>query len=224
MTTMPCSALIFDLDGVIIDSESLHNAAVAAAVRKHGVELPAAIFADFMGIPDEVFLAHASEHYLGGRVTPADLLAAKQRCYLAMQEQLQPVPGALEFLTAVRPQVQQMALVTSSLRHNQQLAFARFGLAPCFDVVITAEDVTHTKPHPEPYQRAVERLGLPAAACLVFEDSLHGVRSALAAGCPVIALTTSYPAEALHAAGATHVCADYAEIAATLGMYNIFAT
>lgn len=206
-------AILFDLDGVLIDSEGLHTAAALAALAEHGVHLPRGLIDQFIGTPDVVFMQHASQTYLQGRIAPADLLASKQRIYLQTEERMQAVPGAIDFLHAVRPQTA-TALVTSSLRHNQELAFARFGLAPCFDAVVTAEDVTHTKPHPEPYLTAVVRLGIPAAECLVIEDSLHGLAAARAAGCCTLALATSCPVDTLTAAGADYVCKDYAEVAA----------
>ena len=85
-----------------------------------------------------------------------------------------------------------MALVTSSLRHNQELAFAQFGLAPYFDVVVTAENVTQPKCIRAVYLTAVVRLGIQPGECLVIEDSLHGIASARAAGCHTLGLTTSY--------------------------------
>jgi HAD superfamily hydrolase (TIGR01509 family) len=208
------SAIIFDLDGVIIDSEALHNAAVAAALQERGVILPQSIFEEFLGIPDAVFLEHASQTYLAGSVGAETLLADKQRIFLATQDQVQSIPGAVDFIRSLRPQVEALALVTSSLRQNQELAFAKFGLSPHFDVVVTAEDVTHAKPHPEPYLTAVVRLGRPADECLVIEDSLHGIASARAAGCRTLALATSYSPEALAAAGADFVCRTYEEVAA----------
>jgi HAD superfamily hydrolase (TIGR01509 family) len=211
---VPYSAIIFDLDGVIIDSESLHNAAVGAAMQQHGVILPPAIYEEFLGIPDEVLLEHASRTYLDGRVPAATLLADKQRIFLQLQDQVTGIPGAVDFIRSVRGQVASLALVTSSLRHNQELAFAQFGLAPYFDVVVTAEDVTQSKPHPEPYLTAVVRLGIPAGECLVIEDSLHGIAAARGAGCRTLGLTTSYSAGALYEAGADSVCSTYAEIAA----------
>jgi len=210
------SALIFDLDGVIIDSETLHNAAVGAAMQQHGVTLPTSIYAEYLGIPDEVFLEYASRTYLGGSVPTATLLADKQRLFLQMQDRVTTIPGAVDFIRRVRPHVGAMALVTSSLRHNQELAFAKFGLGPFFDVVVTAEDVTHAKPHPEPYLTAVVRLGIPAEECLVIEDSLHGIASAWGAGCHTLGLTTSYARAALVEAGAETVCTSYAEIAAVV--------
>lgn len=207
-------AIIFDMDGVLIDSEALHNAAIAAALAEYGVSLPVGLFAELTGTTDAAFLEQASLTYFGGSVPAATLLARKQHFFLAAEDQVQPIAGALDFLRSVRPQVAAVALVTSALRHNQELAFARFGLLPYFDAVVTAEDVTHGKPHPEPYLSAVVRLGIPAAECLVIEDSLHGLAAARAAGCRTLGLATSYSAETLAAAGADYVCTSYTEVAA----------
>jgi beta-phosphoglucomutase-like phosphatase (HAD superfamily) len=85
-----------------------------------------------------------------------------------------------------------------------------------FDAVVTAEDVSRTKPDPEPYLRAAEQLGVSTQFCVAIEDSRNGVRSAKAAGCHVIGLTTTYSADALMAAGADVVWNSYREIAAYL--------
>lgn len=209
-------AILFDLDGVIVDSEAMHNEAVAAVMAAHGVMLPPALFDEFMGIPDEVLLAHINRTYLADRFATADLLAQKQVAYLAMAHRLQSIPGAVEFIRVARPYFRGFAVATSSLRSNQLLAFDRFDLHDYFDVAVTAEDVEHTKPDPEPYRRAAERLGQPVTACVVIEDSVNGIRSGRSAGCRVVGLTTTYPASTLAAAGADTVCTSFAEIRALL--------
>jgi HAD superfamily hydrolase (TIGR01509 family) len=209
-------AIIFDLDGVIIDSEALHNAAVATAVAAHGVAVPDALFDEFMGIPDEVLLDHINRHLLAGQSSVAHLLAEKQVAYLQVAGQVRAIPGALAFIQMARPHFRGFGLATSSLRVNQALAFDTFDLHRYFDVIVTAEDVTRTKPDPEPYRRAVERLGAPSSTCVVIEDSVNGIRAGKGAGCQVIGLTTTYPAGQLRAAGADVVCSSFAEIAAHL--------
>ncbi|NNE47701.1 MAG: HAD family hydrolase, partial [Rhodothermales bacterium] len=98
-----------------------------------------------------------------------------------------------------------LALTTSAIRDNQVKAFELFGLQPYFEVVVTAENVSRPKPHPEPYVMTASRMGVPVENCLVIEDSVNGVRSALRAGCKVAALTTSFSAEILRNAGADSV-------------------
>ncbi|MDZ4701999.1 MAG: HAD family hydrolase, partial [Rhodothermales bacterium] len=77
---------------------------------------------------------------------------------------------------------------------------------------ITSDDITRPKPDPQPYLVTAERLHVDPSRCVVFEDSTNGVRSALAAGCQVIAITTSFDAAALRAAGAVHIASGFAEI------------
>lgn len=209
---LPIQAILFDLDGVIIDSEALHNEAVAAAVAARGFTVPDAIFDEFMGIPDEVLLDHINRHYLGGRYDVAELLADKQAAFLGVAAQVRAIPGAVEFIRAARPHFRAFALATSALKTNQQLAFDHLDLHRFFDVIVTADDVTRPKPDPQPYQLAVERIGLRADECVVIEDSLNGVRAGKGAGCTVIGLTTTYSASELTAAGADHVCASFDEI------------
>lgn len=205
-------AIIFDLDGVIIDSETMHNQAVALAAAAHGAAVPDSLFDEFMGTPDEALLDHVNRTFLGGRFSVAELLAEKQTAYLQIVDQLQPIAGAVDFIREARPHFRAFGLASSSLRSNQAIAFDRFDLHRYFDVVVTAEDVTHFKPDPEPYRRAVARLALPADGCVVIEDSMNGIRSAKGAGCKVIGLTTTYPAAQLAAVGADVVCASYVEI------------
>lgn len=209
-------AIIFDLDGVIIDSELLHNEAVTAAVATRGVTVPPELFDEFMGIPDEVLLGHINRHYLDDRCSVAALLADKQVAFLQVADQVRAIPGAVKFIQMARPHFQAFALATSALKTNQQLAFDQLDLHRFFDAVVTADDVTRTKPDPQPYQLAVERIGLRTDECVVLEDSLNGVRAGKAAGCTVIGLTTTYPAGELSAAGADQVCASYDEIAVLL--------
>lgn len=215
--------VIFDLDGVIVDSEALHNESIKAAALQHGLALTDDFFATFMGQPDETILAHLSSRYLRGAVSPEQLMDEKQVIYRDLAGQLAAIPGAVEFIHLVRAAGMPIGLATSSTLENQRLAFDRFHLHGYFDVVVTVEDVALPKPAPEPYALAAARLQIAPAACLVIEDSLNGVRAGKGAGCYVVGLTTSYPASALQSAGADRVYGSYAEIAHALGLQRLQA-
>ena len=136
-------AILFDLDGVIVDSEAMHNAAVAQAVAAHGVALPDALFDEFMGIPDEQLLEHINRTYLGGRFSVAELLAEKQVAYLAVANQLQAIPGAVEFIRAARPHFRGFAVATSSLRSTStgmRVCRGRFPGANAFGALGSSEN------------------------------------------------------------------------------------
>ena len=153
---MRTKAIIFDLDRVIIDSEGLHNDTVSASLAALGVTLPASFVDEFMGIPDEVLLAHVSRTYLAEPLrsatcwqkSGASFAYARPTSSRAWRAGLHPT-GA--------PALPGVSLAASSIRVNQQIAFDRFALHGYFDVVVTAEDVQHTKPDPEPYPRVLPR-------------------------------------------------------------------
>jgi len=111
-----------------------------------------------------------------------------------------------------------LGLTTSATRRDQQRTFALFDLTPYFAVVVTADDVTHPKPNPEPYLTTAQRLDVTPASCLVIEDSTHGVMSAQRAGCTVAGLATSFSAERLVEAGALVAATDFGTLAHHLSL------
>lgn len=208
-------ALLLDMDGVVIDSEPIHEEAQRIIFREHELPVPEAEFASFKGMTEQkVFERIVSEYGTDGHDVAA-LVEAKETTYRRLLVDLQLVPGVMDFLHLARGRYR-MALTTSSVRDNQQFAFDKFDLGAYFEVVVTAEDIEHPKPHPQPYRTTVARLDLPAEVCLVLEDSLHGVRSASRAGCRVAGLTTSFEAGRLLEAGADFTVDTYQELARRL--------
>jgi HAD superfamily hydrolase (TIGR01509 family) len=115
---------------------------------------------------------------------------------------LRPAPGLLPYLDWLTERSLPFALVTSADTLNMTFVLEELGLAERFDIRVTAEDVRRGKPDPEPYLLAAARVGVDPKRCLVHEDAPSGIRSALAAGCSVVALTTTLAAPNLLAAGA----------------------
>ncbi|MBV9468590.1 MAG: HAD family phosphatase [Abitibacteriaceae bacterium] len=210
-------ALIFDLDGVIIDTESLHAQAKRLAFEKYALDVPELWYQQFRGRSDQDMVESVVAEFGDSALSSAEVLALKHEVFSTLHENIMPVEGAVEFIQQARQHFKQLALTTSATKQNQLFAFAKFGLQPYFDVVVTAEAITHTKPHPEPYLKTVEKLGLPAAACLVIEDSTNGILSAQGAGCAVAAITTSFSREELEAAQADYIVHSFAELASLLG-------
>ncbi len=206
-------AIIFDLDGVIIDSEILHEEAARMAMSRYALDAASLDFDAFKGKTEQDVFEYVVEANEANHVSVADLIALKQRLYGDLLDRLQPVSGALAFIERLARVGVALGLTTSSLPENQQRAFDKFDLYRYFDTVVTAADVTHAKPHPEPYLTTAQRLGVAPARCLVIEDSTHGVRSARRAGCRVAGLTTTFGKEALAEAGAEVVVDRYDELA-----------
>ncbi len=208
-------ALLLDMDGVVIDSEPLHEEAQRIIFREFKFDVPESVFPSFKGMREtEVFERIVSDH-ANGRGDVDGLVAAKERAYRELLTDLTLVPGSLTFIRNAC-QTYRLALTTSSVRLDQEIVFKKFELARYFEVIVTAEDVDEPKPHPQPYLRTAERLSLDPSSCLVVEDSINGVRSAVDAGCTVAGLTTSFGADELIRAGADFTIDGFDELALRL--------
>ena len=202
--------VIFDMDGVLCDSEPLiAEAACRMFSETYGVDAEAVDFEPFIGTGEDRFIGGVAEKY-GVTLSPA---RDKQRTYELYLEmivgRLRPVPGAVDFVKHCRDLGKKIAVATSADKVKMDGNLKEIGLPPsCFDVCVTGDDVSRKKPDPETFLTAASRLGLDPAACLVVEDAVNGVRAAKAAGCACLALTTSLSAEALRAAGADAVRED----------------
>jgi HAD superfamily hydrolase (TIGR01509 family) len=224
MPTRSFDAVIFDMDGVLCDSEPFIAAAAGEMLRRrYGIAVTRSDFLPFVGAGEDRFISGAAERH-GVTVDLAIDKPLTYEIYLQMiQGSLQPIEGAPEFLALARAAGLRLALATSSDRPKLEGNLAAIGIAEStFDVVISAEHVTHKKPDPETFRRAVELLGLPASRCLVVEDAKNGVKAARAAGCAVLGITSSQPAAVLLGEGALVVAAGFttvpAELRAALGL------
>ena len=224
MTNRAFEAVIFDMDGVLCDSEPLIASTTAEMLRRrYGIIATRDDFLPFVGAGDDRYIAGAAARH---GVT-ADLAVDKPLAYQIYLEQipgrLQPVSGVREFLVEARAAGLRLAVATSSDRAKLDGSLAAIGVvASTFDVLVSGEQVTHKKPDPEIFLRAIEALGLPANRCLVVEDAANGVRAGRAAGCVVIGITSSQAAAVLLGEGAEAVAPDFtlvpAEVRAALGM------
>ncbi|HET6398605.1 MAG TPA: HAD family phosphatase [Candidatus Thermoplasmatota archaeon] len=209
-------AILFDMDGVLLDTESTHTKAKKAAFQRHGLDVPDEWFARFRGQTDMAMMRHVADELGGGKVTAETLAKHKHEAYKELREGLQPVAGAKEFVGWARSRFARLALATSGTPDDRAFALRRLGLEDAFDAVLDAASISEHKPHPEPYLEAARKVGAEASRCLVVEDSVQGVRSAKAAGCLVAAITTSFRRDELQAAGADVVVDRYDELRAWL--------
>ncbi len=195
-------AVIFDMDGVLIDSEPLHERAQQIVFRKHAIEVPDRVYSDFKGQTEEDVFGYVVREFGRDGHDPAVLVREKHAAYRELLSDLQPIDGAVELLHYLSALGMPLALTTSAIRRDQEFAFERLQLEAFFNVVVTAEDVSKPKPDPEPYAITALRMSVDPSHCLVIEDSINGIRSARGAGCRVAGITTSFSADALTAAGA----------------------
>lgn len=177
--------MLFDLDGTLVDSERLWLDAIRSRLETSGMPVSAALLARFEGLStvDAASALIAVGGLAGSETEVADEL--EELTIDAFAGRLPWIRGAEEALGSLRRAGIPLALVTSSTR-RWVAAVAETVALGTFDVVVTADDVRHTKPHPEPYLRATDLLGVDPGSCLVFEDSAVGVRAAIGAGCRVV--------------------------------------
>jgi beta-phosphoglucomutase len=210
--------IIFDLDGVIIDSEPIHAMAKRKSFEKYGFQVPEEEFDEFVGESDLTVAEYVVAHYGKGNISVQELIEDKQGEFRKLLPSMKTIPGALEFLNQVSGRYKNIALVTSATPRNQELSLDKFGLEKYFHIIINVDDVENPKPAPEPYLKAIDTLSLPAEECLVIEDSISGVKAAHKAGCYVVALSASLEEETLYTAGANRIFHSFGEIAEWLSL------
>jgi HAD superfamily hydrolase (TIGR01509 family) len=206
-------AVVFDMDGVLIDSGVHHRDAWRLLLEDLGVTPPPDFWRLTIGRPAEEAVALLLGRPVGD-AEAAHLSRRKRAHYARLAARgMLPIPGAPAFVAALVRQGVPRAVATSASRHDVDELLAEIGVRRHFEVIVTADDVRRGKPNPEVYERAAAGLGVPPEACVVFEDSVVGVHAARRAGMRVIGVTTAHSAGELTAAGAEHAIADFAGVA-----------
>jgi beta-phosphoglucomutase len=185
-------ALIFDMDGVIVDSNPWHRIAWSEYMRRHGVEMTEAMQQRMYGKRNDEIV----RDFFGAQIDGREILAHGAAKEVLYREMVKPhlrealVPGICEFLE--RHRNPDFAVATNAEPANVDFVLDNSGLRPFFRFIVNGHQVTHPKPHPEVYLRAAEGLQVPPEHCVVFEDSYAGVESGLAAGMRVIGVGTTH--------------------------------
>jgi HAD superfamily hydrolase (TIGR01509 family) len=194
-------AVIFDMDGVLTDSEPLINEAAIAMFQEQGLRVRPEDFRPFVGAGEDRYIGGVAEGY----DWPLDLPAAKRRTYEIYLElvpsRLRAFPGARALVGACRAAGLRVAVASSADQVKIAANLRQIGLPPeMWDCVVTGEAVKAKKPAPEIFLGAAARLGLAPNQCVVVEDAVNGVQAAKAAGMRCIAVAQTFPAEQLGAA------------------------
>jgi HAD superfamily hydrolase (TIGR01509 family) len=204
------AALLFDLDGTLVDTDAKHFAAFQRIFAPFGVALDEASYnARIHGVANELigkaFLSHLT--FEQRRAALED----KEAAFRADLGDIEPIPGAVELLDLADRLGLKRAVVTNGPRANADALLAALGLAARLAIVVVGAELERAKPDPLPYLRGLELTGAAASRSVAFEDSPTGVRSAAAAGLAVVGLTTSIDAAVLIEAGALFAAADFTD-------------
>ena len=203
-------AVLFDMDGVLVDTERQICLAAIQMFKELGVAVQPDDFIPFVGAGENRYLGGVAEKY----GVNLDIDVAKFRTYTIYSEivrgQLEPLAGVREFIARCRAKGIKTAIATSADLMKMEINLREIGLpAETFDATVNGLEVANKKPSPEIYLMAARKVGVAPNFCLVVEDAINGIQAAKAAGMYCLALTTSFNAEQLKQAD--WICRDLSE-------------
>ena len=211
MTPAPARAVVFDMDGVLVDSGVHHRDAWRATFRDVGLTPPPEFWRVTIGRPADEAVALLVDGL--DRAEARRLAEVKRRHYASLARRgTMAVAGVGDFLDVLARHHVPHAVATSATRTDLERTLVELGLRARFDVVVTADDVRWGKPHPEVYLKAAAGLGVAPSACVVFEDAVVGVHAARAAGMRVIGVTSAHTGDELVRAGAERAIPHFEDV------------
>jgi HAD superfamily hydrolase (TIGR01509 family) len=189
--------ILWDMDGVISDSYSLHFAAWQEAFARRDTEFARADFTRLFGTRNDFIIGTV----MGRQLPEQDVeTMVREKDEVFRQKatgNIKPFPGVLSLLHSLKDRNFKQGLASSAPRENIDLALGELGLTEIFDCVVAGRDVSESKPSPQIYLLAAEKLQAAPGDCVVIEDSPYGVRAAKAAGMKCLAVTNTHPPEEL---------------------------
>ncbi|CAK9172641.1 unnamed protein product [Ilex paraguariensis] len=208
----PLEAVLFDVDGTLCDSDPLHYYAFREMLQEIG-------FNGGVPITEDFFVQHIAGNHnedIASFLFPDDhprgvkFLEDKEAMYRRLaKEQVQPINGLYKLMKWIEDRGLKRAAVTNAPRLNAELMISLLGLSDFFEAVILGSDCARAKPFPDPYLKALEVLNVSKDHTVVFEDSVSGIKAGVAAGLPVVGLTTRNPDHLLMKAKPTFLIKDY---------------
>jgi HAD superfamily hydrolase (TIGR01509 family) len=188
---MKMKAALFDLDGVVFDTEPQYTVFWGQQCREYHPEHP--------GLEQEIkgqTLTQIYDAWFSGALTPQQAVITERLNQFEQQMHYDYIAGFVDYITSLRQQGVKTAVVTSSNQPKMQAVYqARPEFRELFDAILTSEDFERSKPDPDCYLKAAARLGVDKDDCVVFEDSFNGLKSGRAAGMFVVGLATTNAAE-----------------------------
>lgn len=214
-------AVLFDIDGTLTNSDPLHFDAFVEILQEKGFDggqpISEAFFRErISGRHNPEIAAELFPHWTKEQQDAFSDDKEQRFRNLAAQHGLQPMPGLPDFLDWVKSRGLRVAAVTNAPRANGEAILAALGLDGFFEHVVYGEDCERAKPHPDPYQVAMRLLGVEGtpALALVCEDSPSGMQAGVAAGCPVVGITSGHDPERLKEVGASLLVTDFTQLLA----------
>lgn len=185
-------AILFDLDGVLIDSEPLHFEAHKKAAAHYGIDLSLEDYMQFGVATGDDFLYGKMSEKFGVEINKDEISEMKKQHYREiLDEKGKLMPGISEVLQKFSPEYE-LAIVSSGTSDSVEYVLAKFDIRKYFKAIITGDDVRNVKPFPDVYLKALEKLGISRDECVAIEDSATGIEAAKAAGIRCIAIPNDF--------------------------------
>jgi HAD superfamily hydrolase (TIGR01509 family) len=203
-------ALLFDLDGTLAETDSLHLPTWVDVLRPYGIEVDEGFYRERISgrsnskIVEELLPDLSAEE---GR----KLADTKEASFRERAHELEPLPGLLDFMQEGKSRNLSLGLVTNAPEENVEAILLSLELGEFFDVVVLSEEVGPVKPDPAPYRAALEKLGVTPEEALAFEDSTSGIASSVAAGIPTVGMASTQRPGTLEEMGAFMVAEDFTD-------------
>ena len=203
-------ALLFDLDGTLAETDSLHLPTWVNVLRPYGIGVDREFYRESISgrstseIVEELLPKLSTEE---GR----KLAVAKEASFRERARELEPLPGLLDFMEEAKNRGLSLALVTNAPEENVEAILLALELGEFFDEVVLSDEVGPVKPDPAPYRAALDKLGVAPEEALAFEDSPSGIASAVGAGIPTVGIASTQAPETLLQAGAFTVARDFTD-------------
>ena len=199
-------AVLFDMDGVIVDSEPLHKQTSVEVMREYGVEITRKDIDDCKGRTlDEDAELLLSRYNIPLSEKENFKRKKEEQTIKLIRERAQIFPGVMELLENLSKHGMKLALCSSSLRSEINAVLEVLGLSGFFDVIVSGAEIEKGKPAPDIFLEATKQLNVSPKNCLVIEDTIFGVRAAKSAGAKCLAVTNTFKAETLLSAGADYI-------------------
>jgi beta-phosphoglucomutase-like phosphatase (HAD superfamily) len=206
--TFVLNAILFDLDGTLVNTDILHFAIWQELLREQGMTIDRAFYNEYMvGHRNEAIVRDVLGHL--PQEAGMKLAHRKEALFRERGGQMTRLEGLDELLSWRSHHHIATAVVTNAPRDNAEMMLAALDLGHSFDTVVISEELPQGKPHPLPYQTALERLSVPAETAIAFEDTPLGIRSAVGAGVVTIGMATTHSPDVLQDAGAKFAIADF---------------
>jgi HAD superfamily hydrolase (TIGR01509 family) len=203
-------ALLFDLDGTLAETDSLHLPTWVAVLRPYGVEVDEEFYRESISGRNNLKIVEKLLPDLSAE-EGRKLAEAKEASFRERAVELEPLPGLLAFMQEGRDRGLSLALVTNAPQENVEAILLALELGEFFDEVVLSDEVGPVKPDPAPYRAALEKLRVAPEEALAFEDSTSGISSSVAAGIPTVGIASTQEPETLLQAGAFAVVRDFTD-------------